>query len=57
MPVGHDTHPLGAMVAVEEDGCGALVHLVASVPPGVVHLQKAVLVSQLLIEEACSEKT
>lgn len=51
------THPLGAPVTVEEDGGGALVHLMARVPPGVVHLQQAVLVRHLPSEETCSERT
>lgn len=45
-------HLLGAAVAVEEDGGRALVHLVARVPAGVVHLQQPVLVRQLVREEA-----
>lgn len=44
-------HPLGAAVAVEEDGRRAPVHLVARVPPRVVHLQQPVLVRQPLREE------
>lgn len=50
-------HLLGAAVAVEKDGCGALVHLVAGVTPGVVHFQQAVLVSQLLSQETCSRSS
>lgn len=50
-------HLLGAAVAVEIDGCGALVHLVAGVPPGVVHFQQAVLISQLLSQETCSRSS
>lgn len=58
IPVGCEhTHPLGATVTVEEDGRGALVHLMASVPSRVVHLQQAILVCQLLSKETCSERT
>ena len=47
------THRLCAAVTVEKDGGGALVHLVAGVAPGVVHLQHPVLVGQLLIKQTC----
>ena len=47
------THHLRAAVAVEEDGGGTLVHLVAGVAPRVVHLQHPVLVGQLLGKETC----
>lgn len=50
-------HLLGAVVAVEKDGCGALVHLVAGIPPGVVHFQQPVLISQLLSQETCSRSS
>lgn len=47
------THRLRAAVAVEKDGGGTLVHLVAGVAPGVVHLQHPILVGQLLIKQTC----
>lgn len=47
-------HPLSSLVTVEVDGCGALIHLMAGVPPSVVHFQQSIFESQLLAKESCS---
>lgn len=50
-------HLLSSPVAVEIDGGGALVHLVAGVTPGVVNFQQSIFVSQLLSKEPCARRS
>lgn len=50
-------HLLSRPVTVEIDGCGALIHLMAGVPPTVVHFQQSIFESQLLIKEPCTKKS
>ena len=49
-------HLLCSPVTVEIDGCGALIHLMAGIPPSIVHFQQSVFESQLLAKESCSRK-
>lgn len=47
-------HLLSTPVAVEIDGGGTLIHLVAGVATGVVNFQQSIFVSQLLSQEPCA---
>jgi hypothetical protein len=50
-------HLLGAPVTVEEDGGRALVHLMACIPPSVVHFQQPIFIGQLLSKETCLRRS